>query len=110
MPTALEKAGDFSQTRVTNGTIQPIIDPNTAWSAFPGNVIPANRINPLGQRMLNLMSTANGIANPTVGQEWTSNSTYDLTPVHGRTNHVAAPGCRPQREDPHELQSPEGPG
>jgi hypothetical protein len=23
-----------------------------------------------------------------VGQEWTSNSAFDLTPVHGRTNHV----------------------
>ena len=87
MPTALEKAGDFSQTRITNGTIQPIIDPNTL-APFPGNVIPANRINSLGQRMLNQLSTANGIGNPTVGQEWTSNSMYDLTPVHGRTNHV----------------------
>ena len=29
MPTALEKIGDFSQTRITNGTIQPIIDPLT---------------------------------------------------------------------------------
>ena len=87
MPTALEKAGDFSQTRITNGTIQPIIDPTTG-AAFPGNVVPANRINPLGQRMLNQLTTANGIGNPQAGQEWTSNSTYDLTPVHGRTNHV----------------------
>jgi Carboxypeptidase regulatory-like domain len=87
MPTALEKAGDFSQTRITNGTIQPIIDPNTG-NAFQGNVIPANRINALGQRMLNQLTTANGIGNPQAGQEWTSNSTYDLTPVHGRTNHV----------------------
>ena len=56
--------------------------------AFPGNVIPADRINPLGQTMLNLLPTANGILNPQAGQEWTSNSAYDLTPVHGRTNHV----------------------
>ena len=34
------------------------------------------------------LPTANGITNPQAGQEWTSNSTYDLTPVHGRTNHV----------------------
>jgi Carboxypeptidase regulatory-like domain/TonB-dependent Receptor Plug Domain/TonB dependent receptor len=87
MPTDLEKGGNFSQTRVTNGTIQPIIDPRTGV-AFPGNIIPADRINPLGQRMLNLLPTANGITNPQTGQEWTSNSMYDLTPVHGRTNHV----------------------
>ena len=87
MPTALEKMGDFSQTRITNGTIQPIIDPFTGLP-FPGNMIPANRISVLGQKMLNLLPTANGILDPRAGQEWTSNSTYDLTPVHGRTNHV----------------------
>ena len=87
MPTALEKMGDFSQTRITNGTIQPIIDPLTGLP-FPGNVIPANRISLLGQQMLNLLPTANGVLNPTAGQEWTSNSAYDLTPLHGRTNHV----------------------
>jgi hypothetical protein len=87
MPTALEYNGDFSQTRITNGTIQPIIDPTTGLQ-FPGNIIPANRINALGQKMLRLLPQANGIGDPRVGQEWTSNSTYDLTPVHGRTNHV----------------------
>ena len=87
MPTALEKAGDFSQTRVTAGTVQPIIDPRTGV-AFPGNIIPADRINPLGQRMLNILPTANGVLNTQAGQEWTSNSAYDLTPVHGRTNNV----------------------
>jgi hypothetical protein len=87
MPTALEYNGDFSQTRVTAGTIQQIIDPLTG-QPFPGNVIPQNRINALGQKMLRLLPEANNIRDPRVGQEWTSNSTYDLTPVHGRTNHV----------------------
>jgi hypothetical protein len=92
MPTALEKSGDFSQTRVTNGAIQQILDPtnivNGVAQPFPGNVIPAGRINLIGQRMLNLLPTSNSIGNPQAGQEWTSNSAYDLTPVHGRTNHV----------------------
>ena len=30
----------------------------------------------------------NGILNPQAGQEWTSNSAFDLTPEHGRTNNV----------------------
>ncbi len=82
---------------MTNGTIQPIIDPRTGVQ-FPGNIIPAagtpgcgvqfSCLDPLGQRMLGLVTTANGITNPAVGQEWTSNAMYDLTPVHGRTNHV----------------------
>jgi outer membrane receptor protein involved in Fe transport len=87
MPTALERIGDFSQTRVTNGSIQPIIDPRTGVQ-FPGNVIPADRINALGQRMLNLLPQPNGILNLQPGQEWTSNSAYDTTPEHGRTNNV----------------------
>ena len=87
MPTALEKMGDFSQTRITNGTIQPIIDPLTGLP-FPGNVIPASRINLLGQKMLNLLPTANGVLNTQLGQEWTSNSAYDLTPLHNRMNYV----------------------
>jgi hypothetical protein len=53
MPTALEKAGDFSKTVTTTGALIPIIDPATQ-APFPGNVIPANRISPQGQAMLNL--------------------------------------------------------
>jgi hypothetical protein len=98
MPTALEYLGDFSQTRMTNGNPQPIRDPLTN-QLFPGNRIPAagsspdcgvrfSCIDPLGQKMLRLLPEANGILDPRPGQEWTSNSTYDLTPVHGRTNHV----------------------
>ena len=97
MPTGLEYNGDFSQTRITAGTVQPIRDPLTG-QPFPGNRIPAagtpgcgvqfSCIDPLGQRMLRLLPEANGILNPQVGQEWTSNSAWDLTPVHGRTNNV----------------------
>jgi hypothetical protein len=98
MPTALEYNGDFSQTRITNGNIQTIRDPITN-APFPGNRIPAagsspqcgiafSCMDPLGQRMLRILPEANGITNPQVGQQWTSNSAYDLTPVHGRTNHV----------------------
>ena len=40
--TDAERRGDFSQTRVTNGTIQPTSSAD--WTAFPGNIIPQNRI------------------------------------------------------------------
>jgi len=87
LPTALERAGDFSQTRITNGNIQPIIDPQTG-QPFPNNVIPKDRISPLGQAMLNLLPMPNGILNLAPGQQWTSNSAYDNTPEHSRTNNV----------------------
>ena len=53
MPSALERAGDFSQTVTTSGVQIPVYDPTTQ-NVFPGNKIPANRISPQGQAMLNL--------------------------------------------------------
>src|SRR6185436_1099508 len=98
LPTDLERRGDFSQTRITNGSFQPILDPLTGQQ-FPGNVIPAANsspdcgvkfscMNPLGQRMLNLLPTPNGVLDQTAGQQWTSNDARDVTPLHVRKNTV----------------------
>jgi hypothetical protein len=63
MPTALERSGDFSQTFDTQGRPIYIRDPlltgncsaTTGGPAcFPGNVIPANRIDTIGRQLLNL--------------------------------------------------------
>ena len=87
LPTEAERRGDFSQTRVTNGTIQPIIDPLTG-QAFPGNIIPQNRIHPMGQQMLNLLPMPNGVINQQTGQQWTSNDGQDTQPIHKRRNFI----------------------
>jgi len=61
-PTALERQGDFSQSGVT------IYDPLTTTcnsagvctrQPFPGNVIPANRINTIGSNIVNTMPLPN---------------------------------------------------
>ncbi len=55
LPTALEKQGNFSQSSVT------IYDPLSSQvstqprTPFPGNIIPANRINPIGQNLINVL-------------------------------------------------------
>ena len=87
LPTDAERRGDFSQTRLTNGTIQPIIDPLTG-QAFPGNIIPQDRIHPMGQQMLNLLPLPNGVINQAAGQQWTSNDAQDTTPIHKRRNFI----------------------
>jgi hypothetical protein len=87
LPTEAERRGDFSQTRITNGTIQPIIDPLTG-QPFPGNIIPQNRIHPMGQQMLNLLPLPNGVLNQQAGQQWTSNDGQDTTPIHKRKNFI----------------------
>jgi hypothetical protein len=53
MPTALERQGNYSQTDTTTLKLIPIKDPTTG-AAFPGNIIPASRITPVGYAMMNL--------------------------------------------------------
>jgi hypothetical protein len=84
MPTALERKGDFSQTRDANGNLIVIYDPSTTRldptapagttryirTAFPGNVIPANQLNPIATKLLSYYPDANQRG---VGQSSTSN-------------------------------------
>jgi len=58
MPTALERAGDFSETLDVSGKLIPIKDPTTG-AQFPGNIIPASRINKNGQAILNIFKLPN---------------------------------------------------
>ncbi|MEO7653276.1 MAG: TonB-dependent receptor, partial [Bryobacteraceae bacterium] len=58
-PTTLERQGNFSQTLDTNGRVIPIMDPLNNRVAFPGNVIPANRIDKGGQGLLNVFPLPN---------------------------------------------------
>jgi hypothetical protein len=50
VPTALEKVGNFSQSRYTNGSLQTIYNPlsGTPRQPFAGNVIPPSMINATG--------------------------------------------------------------
>lgn len=69
VPTELERAGDFSNTRDANGVLIPVYDtattkPNPAGSGFvrdllPGNVVPKSRQDPLSLRVLEWMPKPN---------------------------------------------------
>jgi hypothetical protein len=59
VPTALERTGDFSQSVNTNGTRITVNDPLTGKKAFPGNIVPASRITPIGQAILNMFPLPN---------------------------------------------------
>ncbi|RPI52499.1 MAG: carboxypeptidase regulatory-like domain-containing protein, partial [Acidobacteria bacterium] len=63
LPLSAWRTGDFSNLRDANGNLIPIYDPATrvfdaagnvlqAPTAFPGNRIPANRIDPVSQKLL----------------------------------------------------------
>ena len=57
-PTALQRNGDFSDTRDLNGALILIKDPATGQN-FPGNLAPKTRINALGQGILNFFPLPN---------------------------------------------------
>lgn len=72
VPTAAEKQGDFSQTLNPDGSPAVLYNPfstrqvtdaegNTFYTRdpFPGNKIPSNLINPVGQKMANLYADPN---------------------------------------------------
>jgi hypothetical protein len=77
MPTALERNGDFSQTFDTQGRLVYIRDPLLAGNCstttggpacFPGNVIPAGRMDAVGRQLLNLFPM------PTTAQDANGNN------------------------------------
>jgi outer membrane receptor protein involved in Fe transport len=74
VPTLLQRAGDFSQTRNAAGNVIPIYDPATTRAnpnvagqflrdPFAGNVIPRNRFNPVFLKMLDFIPPPNAAGN-----------------------------------------------
>ena len=69
MPTALERAGDFTQSFNGNGSLQEIYDPFTTRAnpdgagfirdPFPGNAVPASRFDPVAVNVLKLFPAPN---------------------------------------------------
>ncbi len=62
VPTAAERAGDFSQALSSQGQLAQIFDPTTGL-AFPGNVIPQGQISPQAEALLNLYPLPNFTGN-----------------------------------------------
>jgi hypothetical protein len=103
MPTTLERRGDFSQTFDANGRLMFIKDPLSTGACsvttggpgcFPGNVIPANRLDPNGLAILNFMPAPN-VAPTTPGSGALSNFTRQETPENPRMNNLLRIDGRP---------------
>jgi hypothetical protein len=104
VPTALERTGDFSQTKDSLGNLIVIYDPSTyvqqtsggsacpssvavgsyCRTPFPGNVIPSGRIDPVGKALLNSYPLPN-----TPGQGLSStNNFFSAAPTSSVQNTV----------------------
>jgi hypothetical protein len=68
-PTELERGGNFSQSLDLNGRLIAVRDPNTG-QPFPGNIVPANRIDPNGQALLKVFPLPNFIDRTVSGGQY----------------------------------------
>lgn len=99
MPTALERAGDFSQTFDANGRLINVKDPQSTAACnvttggagcFPGNKIPTNRLDPNALALLNMMPLPN-----TTSANNAYNFTRQETSSNPRFNHLIRLDGRP---------------
>lgn len=78
VPTDLQLKGDFSQTRNRDGSLAVIYDPLTTRtdpanaskyirSAFPGNVVPSSRFDPVSLNVVKLFPSPNQAGDPITG-------------------------------------------
>ncbi|MBZ5620878.1 MAG: carboxypeptidase regulatory-like domain-containing protein [Acidobacteriia bacterium] len=68
VPTEIQRNGDFSQTFNSSARLIPIYDPDMApRQAFPDNVIPKNRLDPVAMKLLNYFPHANRAADTIAG-------------------------------------------
>jgi outer membrane receptor protein involved in Fe transport len=72
VPTQLERQGNFAQTLDTNGRLIVIRDPLTN-QPFPGNIIPANRIDANGQKLLQQFPLPNQLDRAITGGNYNYN-------------------------------------
>ena len=97
VPTALQRAGDFSQTFNSSGALITIYDPATTTAggtrtAFLNNKIPGGRIDAVGQALANAYPLPN--TNSTAVVNWQNNylganvTTYTFHSLLARVDHV----------------------
>lgn len=85
-PTALERAGDFSQSFNSAGQLITIKDPTTGLP-LSGNQVPANLIDPVGQAILNYFPSSNYVS-PDPLQKYNSNLRSGMSASEPRRNDV----------------------
>lgn len=106
MPTDREMQGDFSQTFDAQGRLINIKDPQRAGACnavtggpgcFPGNVIPAGRINSNGRALLNMLPRANNFNRAFT--QGLFNYTTQENAENPKMNNIARVDWRPSASD-----------
>ena len=98
VPTLLNRAGDFSDLRSTSGKLIPIFDPSTGSTAatrlaFPGNLIPASRFDPVALAAMQYFPLPNRAGTATNANNFigASRNALNRNIVVGRLDHQFRP-------------------
>ena len=108
VPTALQRAGDFSQTTDAKGALIPVYDwttqrpdpgnpSKTIRDPYPGNVIPANKIDPVGKAGAGFYPLPNSEPTNLAGaNNFNSNNTnaLNLSTMTVKVDHIFDPKNR----------------
>ncbi len=98
VPTELQRNGNFSETRVANGSLVRIFDPfstraqGTAFvrDQFPGNVIPASMFDPVARNAMRYYPQQNTVTNAVTNLNNFFNvgaRSFDQNQIDGRVDH-----------------------
>jgi len=85
VPTALERAGNFSQSLTVGGALIPINMPGTK-TQFPGNIVPPSQISAYGQDLLNVFPQPNFNNRAVSGGNY--NFLFQETPINNSNNYT----------------------
>jgi hypothetical protein len=78
VPTLLNRQGNFSDLRTSSGQLIPVYDPITG-APFDGNIIPADRIDPVAQKALEYYPRPNRAGTVTNASNFVGNSEASLS-------------------------------
>jgi hypothetical protein len=96
VPTALERIGDFSQSVNTNGTRITVQDPLNKKAAFPGNIVPSSRIDPIGAKILALFPLPNFV-DPSLATRYNWNYYVAASEPYNRRTETARVDYAPKQ-------------
>jgi hypothetical protein len=85
VPTALERAGNFSQSFTVGGALIPVNPPGTK-TPFPGNIVPPSQISVYGQDLLNIFPLPNFNNRAVSGGNY--NYLFQETPINHSNNYT----------------------
>ena len=89
--------GDFSQSYNTNGSHDHREDPLNGKKAFPGNIVPASRITPIGQAILNMFPLPNFV-DPSLATRYNWNYYVAASEPYNRRTDTARVDYAPKAE------------